>query len=260
MPNKADDHQPVAILDQFTKQAVPFSQMQNHSPELLLAAAGVGLDDTVLDVACGPGLMACAFARVARHVTGIDLTPAMIEQAKVLQASSGFANLTWIVGDAHPLPFADCSFTLVFTRYTFHHFLDPQAILAEMVRVCSPGGRVVVVDVYTSSAEQAHAYNQVERLRDPSHVRALNLEELAGLLSQAGLRNVSMQRYKHEFELEQILQRSFPNPGDADMIRHLFAADVGVDRLGVAAHRKEGNIHFAFPIAVFVGQKPVMRG
>jgi len=69
MTEKAGEHQRL-ILEQFTKQAVPFSQMQNHSPELLLAASGVGPADAVLDVACGPGLMACAFAKVARHVTG----------------------------------------------------------------------------------------------------------------------------------------------------------------------------------------------
>ena len=144
MTNKADEHQRL-ILEQFTNQAVPFSQMQNHSPELLLTASGAGPQDTVLDVACGPGLMACAFAKVARHVTGIDLTPAMIEQAKVMQQADGLTNLTWHVGDVQPLPFADGSFSLVFTRYSFHHFLDPKTVLAELVRVCSPGGRVVVV-------------------------------------------------------------------------------------------------------------------
>ena len=51
-----------------------------------------------------------------------------------------------------------------------------------MVRVCRPGGRVAVIDVFTSSPEQAEAYNRVEKLRDPSHVRALSLEELTGLL------------------------------------------------------------------------------
>jgi ubiquinone/menaquinone biosynthesis C-methylase UbiE len=254
MTNKADEHQRL-ILEQFTKQAVPFSQMQNHSPELLLAASGAGPADSVLDVACGPGLMACAFAKVARHVTGIDLTPAMIEQAKVLQQSDGLTNLTWHVGDVRPLPFAAASFSLVFTRYSFHHFLDPKAVLAEMVRVCTPGGRVVVVDVFTSGPEQAEAYDRLEKLRDPSHVRALALEELTGLLAQAGLGNVQTQLYKHEVELEQVLQRSFPNPGDADTIRQMVAADLGVNRLGVGAHRKDGRIHYAYPVAVVVGQK-----
>ena len=81
MAQSPDEHRRL-ILDQFTRQAVPFSQMRDHSPELILAAAAVRPDDTVLDVACGPGLMGCAFAEVARHVTGIDLTPAMIERAR----------------------------------------------------------------------------------------------------------------------------------------------------------------------------------
>jgi ubiquinone/menaquinone biosynthesis C-methylase UbiE len=254
MTNKPDEHQRL-ILEQFTRQAVPFSQMQNHSPELLLAASEAGQADTVLDVACGPGLMACAFAKVARHVTGIDLTPAMIEQARVMQQAGGLTNLTWHVGDVRRLPFADASFSLVFTRYSFHHLLDPKAVLAEMVRVCSPRGRVAVVDVFTSGPEQAEAYNRMEKLRDPSHVRALALEELTGLVAQAGLRDVRTQLYKHEVELEQVLQRSFPNPGDADTIRQTFADDLGVNRLGVGAHRREGDIHYAYPVAVVVGQR-----
>jgi ubiquinone/menaquinone biosynthesis C-methylase UbiE len=254
MTNEDDEHQRL-ILEQFTKQAVPFSQMQNHSPELLLAASGAGPSDTVLDVACGPGLMACAFAKVARHVTGIDLTPAMIEQAKAMQQADGLTNLAWHVGDVQRLPFADASFSLVFTRYSFHHLLDPKTVLAEMVRVCSHGGRVVVVDVFTSGPEQAEAYNRMEKLRDPSHVRALALEELTALLTQAGLRNVRMQLYKHEVELEQVLQRSFPNHGDADTIRQMFAEDLAVNRLGVGAHRRECSIHYSYPIAAVIAQR-----
>ena len=86
-------------------------------------------------------------------------------------------------------------------------------------------------------------------------MRALALEELTGLVTQAGLRGVRTQLYKHEVELEQVLQRSFPNPGAADTIRQMFAEDLGVNRLGVGAHRREGNIHYAYPIAVVVGQK-----
>jgi ubiquinone/menaquinone biosynthesis C-methylase UbiE len=111
----------------------------------------------------------------------------------------------------------------VFTRYSFHHLFDPKAVLAEMVRVCSHGGRVVVVDVFKSGPEQAEAYNRLEKLRDPSHVRALALDDLTGLVTQAGLRDVRSQLYKHEVELEQVLQRSFPNPGDADTIRQTLA-------------------------------------
>jgi ubiquinone/menaquinone biosynthesis C-methylase UbiE len=250
----AHEHMRV-IVDQFTKQAVPFSRMPDHSPELILATTGVGPTDTVLDVACGPGVLACAFARVAHHVTGIDLTPAMIEQAKACQQSHRLANTTWRIGDVHPLPFPDTSFSLVFTRYSFHHFLDPKAVLTEMVRVCSPGGRVVVVDVFTSGPEQAEAYNRMEKLRDPSHVRALSLEELTGLFHEAGLQHVRRQFYKHAFCLDQVLKGSFPNPGDEEKIRRLFEEDVGLDRLGLGIQRGDEGIQFAYPIVILVGDK-----
>jgi ubiquinone/menaquinone biosynthesis C-methylase UbiE len=255
--DKAEEHQRL-IVDQFTKQAIPFSQMPDPSPELILAASEVGPTDTVLDVACGPGTMACAFAQVASHVTGIDLTPAMIGQAKALQLSHGLANLTWRIGHALPLPFPEAPFSLVFTRYSLHHFLDPKAVLAELIRVCSPGGRVVVVDVFTRSLEQAELFNRMEKLRDPSHVRALLLDELTGLFHEAGLQNVRKQFYKHEFGLEPVLKGSFPNPGDVVRIRQLFEDDLGLDRLGLGIHHRDGSIHFAYPIVILVADKPSM--
>jgi len=49
---------------------------------------------------------------------------------------------SWRIGDVVPLPFAGAAFSLVFTRYSCHHFQGPKAVLAEMVRGCVPGGRV----------------------------------------------------------------------------------------------------------------------
>jgi len=63
------------ILDQFTRQAVPFSAApairNQEALDRMVEMAEAGPDDTVLDVACGPGLVVCAFARVVRHATGI---------------------------------------------------------------------------------------------------------------------------------------------------------------------------------------------
>jgi ubiquinone/menaquinone biosynthesis C-methylase UbiE len=254
-----DEEQRRLILDQFTRQAIPFARMPAHSNDeanrLLIDLAGVGPNDTVLDVACGPGLVACALAEVARGVTGIDLTPAMIEQARARQRSKGLTNVAWVVGDAVPMPFPDDAFSVVVTRYSLHHFLEPRAVLAEMARVCAPGGRVAVIDVFTSGPEQAEAYNRVEKLLDPSHVRALSLEELTGLRRDAGLRDVRTAFYNLEMELEALLAVSFPNPGDADRIRQTFVDDVGVNRLGLGVARRDGAIHFTFPIAVLVGHK-----
>jgi ubiquinone/menaquinone biosynthesis C-methylase UbiE len=76
MKNQQDEQRRL-IVEQFTKQAVPFSEMPHHNDEetnrLVIETAGTGSADTVLDVACGPGLITCAVAGVARHVTGIDI-------------------------------------------------------------------------------------------------------------------------------------------------------------------------------------------
>ncbi len=138
------------ILDQFTRQAVPFSTSPHIRDEaalrLIVEWSGAGPGDIVLDVACGAGHVVCAFARTVRHATGIDLTPAMLERARALQEEQGLTNVSWKLGDALPLPVAEAAFTLVTARYAFHHFPDPAAALAEMARVCAPGGTVMVVD------------------------------------------------------------------------------------------------------------------
>jgi SAM-dependent methyltransferase len=247
------------ILDQFTRQAESFARLPAHSDEdsirLIAESASLGAADTILDVACGPGLLANAFATTARHVTGIDLTPAMIEQARILQQARGLTNLTWLVGDVASLPFPADSFSVAFTRYSFHHLLDPTGVFAEMVRVTEPGGRVVVVDVYTSSPQQAKSYDQVEKLRDPSHVRALGIDELSNLFEKAGLRDVTTAAYGLKVGLEELLAASSLDPTAADEIRRQFAEDLGRDRLGVYARLEQGEIRFAFPTAILVGRK-----
>src|SRR2546427_11769385 len=104
------------IVDQFTKQAIPYSTaagiQDREALALIVEATRAGADDTVLDVACGPGLVVCAFAAVVRHAIGIDLTPAMIERARALAAEKGLGNVTWQVGDGLPLPFASASFSI----------------------------------------------------------------------------------------------------------------------------------------------------
>lgn len=247
------------IVEQFTRQAIPFAEMPAHSHEaandLVLRMAEIKPTDSVLDVACGPGLITCEVARRARAVTGIDITPAMIEQAEKRQLNLGLTNLTWTIGDVLPLPFADASFDGVLTRYSFHHFLDPAAVFREMVRVCRPGGLVCVIDVFTTSDAQAARYDAVEKLRDPSHVRALLLEELTTLFTAAGLQGVQTGFYRLAVRLEALLASSFPNPGDADRVRTIFRADLGVNELGVNATEHEGQIEFSFPIAVITGRR-----
>ena len=87
------------VVDQFTRQASAFASAvpirSEHALRLLVSACCPEPNDGALYVACGPGLVVCAFAEVVRSATGIDLTPAMLEQAKVLAASRNLTNVSF---------------------------------------------------------------------------------------------------------------------------------------------------------------------
>src|SRR5438477_4605077 len=246
------------IRDQFTRQATPFSTAAPIASEAALqkviGAAKPGPDDRVLDVACGGGIVVCAFAPHLRHATGIDVTPAMLERARALAAEKGIANVAWQEGEVERLPYPDGAFTIVVTRFAMHHFLDPAAVFREMVRVCASGGRIVIVDTFTSEdPAKAAAFNRLEKLRDPSHARSLFLAELTGLFGAAGLGEPRAGFYELRDTVTNLLARSFPNPGDDTKIVAMFAASIADDSLGIPVHRAGDTIEYAYPVAILVG-------
>src|SRR5262245_12508565 len=241
------------ILDQFTRQALPFSTAPGIRDEaalqLLVETSGAGPDDTVLDVACGPGLVVTAFARVVRHATGIDVTPAMLARAREVAAGAGLRNVSFLEGDVTHLPWPDGSFSVVVSRFAFHHFQYPAAVLAEMRRVCRPGGRVVVCDLTASDDPvKAAAFHRIEILRDPSHERALTVAELTALFSDVTLPAPRAAFYRLEFELEGLLERS--------SLRSEYIASADADALGLGTRRVRDQIRAAYPVAILAADRP----
>ena len=238
------------IVEQFTRWARPFAELPVHSEAdgmtRTLAAAGIEPGMRVLDVACGPGIVACAAALQAAHVTGIDLTPAMLAQARERQQRLGLANLDWREGDATQLPFDDSAFDVVLTRYSFHHMTAPATALREMQRVARKGGRVVVIDA-TPSLETQATYNRMELLRDPSHASALTLDQLRALGREAGLQELRIDGYR----LEALLS-TLADAQDMPALARMLDADIdsGKDQAGVGAWRATDGIRIYFPISI----------
>lgn len=248
-----------SIISQFTKQAVPFLHMSQHSNQyglnLMVKLSDPKYDDTVLDVACGPGIVACEFAKIVSHVIGIDLTPAMIEQARHLQNEKNLHNIDWRIGDVSKLPYEDDSFSLIVTRYSLHHLINPSEVITEMYRVCRPGGRILVVDV-TPPDVKKNAYNYVEKLRDPSHAEALTFIELKRMVESKGFININTESQDLEMNLESLISSSFPNPKSKDEIIRLFKKDISSDILGMKSYLKDNEIYFFFPVSLIVAYKP----
>jgi SAM-dependent methyltransferase len=249
------------IRDQFTRQAAVFNAaapIANADALQLIVDAGCpGPDDTVLDIACGGGLVARAFAPRVRHATGIDVTPAMLDQARQASAQQALANTSWDQGDVTTLPYADGSFSIVATRFSFHHFVDPLAVLKEMMRVCRPGGRIVVADSCPSEdAAKAASFNRLEKLRDPSHTWALPLGEMTALFVTAGLGEPRVVFSELRDVVSNLLARSYPNPGDEAKIVAMFRASAEDDSLGIPVRLDGETIHYAYPIAICAATRP----
>jgi ubiquinone/menaquinone biosynthesis C-methylase UbiE len=245
------------VVDQFTRQAQQFASSAGARSEEILEAilqlARPTRADRALDVACGPGVLACGMARYAGHVTGIDLTPAMLDQARKTQREQGVENVAWDLGDVTALPYGDASFDIVTCRFAFHHFSEPLVVLKEMHRVCRAGGRMVVADSAPSEAG-AEAFNAMEKMRDPSHARAMPLNELRGLFLRVGFPEPKVVEMRLGLELESLLSRSYPREGDEARLRALFEQALIEDTLDIQPRREGEKLLFSFPVAVLGAQ------
>ena len=99
----------------------------------------------LLDAGCGPAPMISLLAEKypEKHYTGLDLTPAMIEQAK----KKHIPNATFVVGDCENFPFEDNAFDAVICSMSFHHYSNPQAFFNSVKRCLRPNGRLILRDM-----------------------------------------------------------------------------------------------------------------
>lgn len=245
------------IREQFSKQAVSYTSIKAHADALdtLIQMSNVSKSDTVLDVACGSGIVTCEFAKYVKHVTGVDITENMLKQARELQLKNELNNIDWVLDDVLPLGFEANQFSIVVSRFSFHHFIDCEKVLEEMIRVCKPNGTVMVVDVALPK-EKLEAYDKMEKLRDPSHAGALSLDKFDSLFKENyRLTNCRTSGYKMAIELETQLNASFPDPGGREKLKRLIVDDIDKDTLGVNVTRIDGKYQLYYPIYVYTGQK-----
>ncbi|MBM4257603.1 MAG: class I SAM-dependent methyltransferase [Deltaproteobacteria bacterium] len=99
----------------------------------------------MLDVACGAGQIAIPAARAGVYVTGIDLAANLIAQARTRAQAEG-VTVQFDEGDAEALPYEDASFDIVVSLIGAMFAPQPDRVAAELLRVCRPGGRIVMAN------------------------------------------------------------------------------------------------------------------
>jgi SAM-dependent methyltransferase len=107
----------------------------------LVRFAGVQAGQRVLDVGCGTGVVAVTAARLGANVTGLDLTPALLEKARQNAEIAG-VSIDFHEGDIEALPFQDATFDTVLSQFGHIFAPRPSVAVSEMLRVLRPGGRI----------------------------------------------------------------------------------------------------------------------
>lgn len=195
------------VREQFGAAAEAYVRSRSHAfgHDLgrLVEWAAVWPGELALDVATGGGHTGLALARHGARVILLDLTPRMLQAARRAAAERGVMPAGFLAAEAEALPLADRCVSLVTCRIAPHHFADPAAFVQEVARVLEPGGRFLLIDSLSpADHELDELVNELERRRDPSHVRSYTLEEWCGFLAAAGLRleRVEVIYRRHEWD------------------------------------------------------------
>src|SRR6266545_4789533 len=183
------------------------------------------------------------------------LAPAMLAEGRRLAQEAGLGNISFEEGAAEHLPYADASFDLVATRLSLHHMLDPLPAVGEMARVARPGGVVAIIDLISpDNPALAARYNEIERLRDPSHTRALTLAELKAVLDAVGVAlSDTLVR-----DVEAVVERwmgmtQTPAETRRTIVEALTAELDGGPPTGMRPFRRDGELRFLHTWAILLG-------
>ncbi len=168
--------------------------------ELILRTANIKGDETLLDLACGPGIYTRPFARKLDNgiVVGLDLSFSMLNYAVKRARAEKIDNVLFIHGDALNLPFPDNQFDVINCCGALHLFPHPQ-VLRKIGCILSPGGR------FTVGAIQHREGGLLTGLREDfwrkSGVYPFCRDELTSLFTEAGLTDVVWHHAKRYYQI-----------------------------------------------------------
>jgi SAM-dependent methyltransferase len=162
-----------------------------------------------------------------------------------------------VLGDVERMPLADRVFDVAACRAAFHHFPSPDVVLREMVRVTRPRARLLIADqVASEDPAKAALHNEIERLCDPTHVRALAESELRRLFESHGLSVAFRGRATIDYSVTEWMSHGGPPPEVEREIERKMLASIDGDRAGLAVRVEDGELRFSHTAVSFVLRTP----
>ena len=222
----------------------------------VVEAAALRGSERVLDVATGAGHTAFALAPYAAEVVALDITQEMLMTAQREAFERHLDNIRFLEGDAQELPCADASFDVVACRLAAHHFPYVRQGVQEWARVLKAGGKLVLVDSLAPEEPEIDTFiNEIEILRDPSHVRNHRLSEWIKFLKEAGFAVGATREWGIFLDMPSWTQRMRTPVESVRIIEQRLRSAPPSIRERLRIEERDGALGFTLPTGLLVGVK-----
>ena len=240
-----------------------FGAVARQTVGSMLDAARVTHGSRVLDICCGPGVLAAGALERGAEAVGIDFSAEAVALARSLVPGGRFEQ-----GDAHALPFPAASFDAVLCGYGVMHLPEPAVALREMERVLRPGGRAAV-SVWDAAgagftlvyeAVRARGNIDVALPHGPDFFQFGSSERMQAALAEAGFTEVEAYSFHQDWHVADASRYIESIRTGTVRARAVLAAQLGAAEAGVCSYIEEYLVRFRVPTGGLIVPMPAIIG
>ena len=205
-----------------------------------------------LDIGTGAGFAAFELSKSCEKVEATDISEGMINEAKKIMKERKINNLNFNICSAEELKYSDKEFDIVTCRTAAHHFLDVEKFCSEVHRVLKDEGEFIIVDTITSDQIKLNNWHQeVELIRDKSHIKNLSLIEWKSILKISKFSFLDIIQSRVTMNLNDWMERSGTSDKDKKILKDKFQNSDEKIKSFFGIKILNNDISFYWPVGIF---------
>ena len=205
-----------------------------------------------LDIGTGAGFAAFELSKSCEKVEATDISEGMINEAKKIMKERKINNLNFNICSAEELKYSYKEFDIVTCRTAAHHFLDVEKFCSEVHRVLKDEGEFIIVDTITSDQIKLNNWHQeVELIRDKSHIKNLSLIEWKSILKISKFSFLDIIQSRVTMNLNDWMERSGTSDKDKKILKDKFQNSNEKIKRFFGIKILNNDISFYWPVGIF---------
>ena len=242
--------------EQFNNQAKFYSSSKTFSAgeslDILSSLLNKKKFESGLDIGTGAGFAAFELSKSCKKVEATDISEGMINEAKKIMKERKINNLNFNICSAEELKYSDKEFDIVTCRTAAHHFLDVEKFCSEVHRVLKDEGEFIIVDTITSDQIKLNNWHQeVELIRDKSHIKNLSLIEWKSILKISKFSFLDIIQSRVTMNLNDWMKRSGTSDKDKKILKDKFQNSNEKIKRFFGIKILNNDISFYWPVGIF---------